>query len=99
MAKASGTQQLTAVDGDDLPRDPPRQRRSQEQRHVGHFRGSAQTAGGNALQNPRILQSIPFGRLGLPEEVADVALFLASPLARWVTGQIIAVDGGQLLGA
>jgi len=42
---------------------------------------------------------IPFGRLGLPEEVADVALFLASPLARWVTGQIIAVDGGQLLGA
>jgi 3-oxoacyl-[acyl-carrier protein] reductase len=48
---------------------------------------------------PRILQSIPFGRLGLPEEVADVALFLASPLARWVTGQIIAVDGGQLLGA
>jgi 3-oxoacyl-[acyl-carrier protein] reductase len=47
----------------------------------------------------RILQSIPFGRLGRPEEVADVALFLASPLARWVTGQIIAVDGGQLLGA
>ena len=47
----------------------------------------------------RVLQSIPFGRLGTPEEVADVALFLASPLARWVTGQIIAVDGGQLLGA
>jgi 3-oxoacyl-[acyl-carrier protein] reductase len=47
----------------------------------------------------RVLQSIPFGRLGTPDEVADVALFLASPLARWVTGQIIAVDGGQLLGA
>ena len=47
----------------------------------------------------RILQSIPAGRLGTPEEVADVALFLASPLARWVTGQVIAVDGGQLLGA
>lgn len=45
-----------------------------------------------------ILASIPFGRLGTPEEVADVALFLASPLARWVTGQTIIVDGGQMLG-
>ena len=45
----------------------------------------------------RILESIPFGRLGHPEEVANVVLFLASPLARWVTGQTITVDGGQLL--
>jgi 3-oxoacyl-[acyl-carrier protein] reductase len=47
----------------------------------------------------RVLATIPFGRMGLPEEVADVALFLASPYARWVTGQTLAVDGGQLLGA
>ncbi len=46
-----------------------------------------------------ILKSIPFGRLGYPEEVADVVVFLASAQARWVTGQVIAVDGGQLLGA
>ena len=46
----------------------------------------------------RVLKNIPFGRLGAPEEVAEVALFLASPHARWVTGQTIAVDGGQLLG-
>jgi 3-oxoacyl-[acyl-carrier protein] reductase len=44
-----------------------------------------------------VLNSIPFGRLGKPEEVANVALFLASPLASWVTGQTIVVDGGQLL--
>jgi 3-oxoacyl-[acyl-carrier protein] reductase len=49
-----------------------------------------------ALYN-RILGSIPFGRLGTPEEVAEVVLFLASPAARWVTGQTIIVDGGQLL--
>ncbi|MCO5121571.1 MAG: SDR family oxidoreductase [Burkholderiaceae bacterium] len=42
--------------------------------------------------------SIPFGRMGTAEEVASVALFLASDDARWVTGQTIAVDGGQMLG-
>lgn len=44
-----------------------------------------------------VFRSIPFGRLGHPEEVANVVLFLASPLASWITGQTIVVDGGQLL--
>jgi 3-oxoacyl-[acyl-carrier protein] reductase len=46
----------------------------------------------------RTLKSIPFGRMGTPDEIAEVALFLASPHARWITGQVITVDGGQLLG-
>ena len=44
----------------------------------------------------QVLGRIPFGRLGTPEEIAEVALFLASSHARWITGQTIAVDGGQL---
>jgi 3-oxoacyl-[acyl-carrier protein] reductase len=44
-----------------------------------------------------MVRQIPFGRMGTPEEVANVVLFLASPLAGWVTGQTVVVDGGQLL--
>lgn len=42
------------------------------------------------------LRTIPWGRMGAPEEVARVVAFLASDLAGWVTGQTIAVDGGQM---
>ncbi len=44
-----------------------------------------------------ILASIPSGRFGTPQEVADLAVFLGSHAGRWVTGQTIAVDGGQML--
>jgi 3-oxoacyl-[acyl-carrier protein] reductase len=47
-----------------------------------------------ALYN-QVLKSMPAGRLGRPEEVAAVVLFLASPLAAWVTAQVIGVNGGQ----
>jgi 3-oxoacyl-[acyl-carrier protein] reductase len=43
----------------------------------------------------RRIQSIRMGRIGTPEDVAGVAVFLASDLAQYVTGQVIGVDGGM----
>ena len=40
---------------------------------------------------------IPLGMLGEPEDVGNAALFLASDAARFITGQSIVVDGGQIL--
>lgn len=41
---------------------------------------------------------IPMGRIGEPEEIADVIAFLASAQARYMTGQVVVVDGGLLVG-
>jgi len=49
-------------------------------------------AGGSEL-----VAQIPLGRVGEPEDIAAAALFLASAAASWITGEIMVVDGGQLL--
>ena len=51
---------------------------------------------GEEMLNERVAGT-PLGRIGRPEEVANVALFLASDLARFVTGAVIEVTGGRYL--
>ena len=42
-----------------------------------------------------IVENIPQGRIGRPDDVADAVVFLASEQARWVTGQRLFVGGGH----
>jgi NAD(P)-dependent dehydrogenase (short-subunit alcohol dehydrogenase family) len=52
--------------------------------------------GGSSLLDDYLPQ-IPLARVGQPEEVAELVRFLAGPESSWITGQCIAVDGGQNL--
>ena len=45
-----------------------------------------------------LLAQIPLGRLGLPQDVAEVVAFLASSEASYITGQVIHVNGGMHMG-
>jgi NAD(P)-dependent dehydrogenase (short-subunit alcohol dehydrogenase family) len=53
-----------------------------------------QLAADGVLPVDRIVERIPLGRLAQPDEIADAVVFLASDRARFITGQILGVDGG-----
>ncbi len=55
------------------------------------------TAGLNEDLKAGVLRQIPLGCFGEPEDIANAALFLASPGARYLTGQVLAVDGGMVM--
>jgi len=50
---------------------------------------------GNRPFYDTVLSTIPWGRMGTAEEVADAVVFVSSPRASWITGVCLAVDGGQ----
>jgi 3-oxoacyl-[acyl-carrier protein] reductase len=55
------------------------------------------TAGLKEELKAEILKKIPLNCLGRPEDIAQAALFLAGPAARYVTGQVLTVDGGMVM--
>jgi 3-oxoacyl-[acyl-carrier protein] reductase len=55
------------------------------------------TAALSAELKAELLKRIPLNSLGQPEDIANAALFLASPGARYVTGQVLTVDGGMVM--
>jgi 3-oxoacyl-[acyl-carrier protein] reductase len=44
-----------------------------------------------------VLKQIPMNALGKAEDIANAAAFLASPAARYITGQVLTVDGGMVM--
>jgi 3-oxoacyl-[acyl-carrier protein] reductase len=61
------------------------------------FIATDMTAGLNDSMRAELLKNIPLGCFGEVEDVAVAAAFLASPAARYITGQVLAVDGGMAM--
>lgn len=51
----------------------------------------------NEKQREGVLNKIPMGRMGQPREIANAVLYLASELSNYMTGQVLAVDGGMVM--
>jgi 3-oxoacyl-[acyl-carrier protein] reductase len=61
------------------------------------FIETAMTAKLSPEAREALSKQIPLGSLGQPDDVANGALFLASPAARYITGQVLSVDGGMAM--
>lgn len=61
------------------------------------FISSDMTASLNETQTQTMLDKIPLGNFGTPQDVADLVSFLVSPQSRYITGQTIGVDGGMVM--
>ena len=53
--------------------------------------------GYNPNEAERLLRDVPIGRMGTPEEVAEVVVFLASDASRYLVGETIEINGGLLM--
>ena len=61
------------------------------------FIGTRMTDAMTEQQKESIVATIPFGRIGEPDDIAKAALFLASSLSDYITGQVLTVDGGKAM--
>jgi 3-oxoacyl-[acyl-carrier protein] reductase len=61
------------------------------------FVQTAMTEGLGEAQRARLLEAIPLGRMGKPEDVASAVVYLASDEAAWVTGTTVHVNGGMAM--
>lgn len=59
---------------------------------------SSKALNGDSERKQKVFSRTPLGRLGDPADIGDAALFLASPQAKYVTGVILPVDGGNSVG-
>lgn len=60
--------------------------------------GTDKNLWGDAAQRERMTGRIPMGRFGIPDEVSHTLLFLLSDFSRYITGEVITVDGGGWIG-
>lgn len=63
--------------------------------YIGDTEGTSRLANGPVLE--AVMATTPLGRLGTTDDVAEAAVFLASPLASFITGTVVVVDGGHYL--